>query len=105
MDRGEFNYIPVMFNKDINVKLPTTRAKQFQIQSFKSKMKYKKNGTYVEGVRIFNIIRKEFNVEIKKSTFLQTFVAPFSFIKLELVVTLEHLLVGEFKFKEEKDSR
>jgi hypothetical protein len=27
MDRGEFNYIPVIFNKDINVKLPTTRAK------------------------------------------------------------------------------
>lgn len=54
----------------------------------------------MEGVRIFHIIRKEFNVEIKKSTFLETFVAPFNFINLELVVTLEHMLVGKFKFKD-----
>lgn len=56
--REAFNYVPIMFNKDDNIKIPTTRTKEFQIQSFKTKVKYQKGTTLVEGIRIFHILRK-----------------------------------------------
>ena len=61
------NFMPVTFNKDVTVKLPTTRSKEFQIQAFKSKITYNKGGRSVQGWRVFHLIRKEFTVEIIKS--------------------------------------
>lgn len=40
--KREANFLPVMFNKDITVKIPTTRTKEFQIQAFKSRVLYEK---------------------------------------------------------------
>ena len=62
MDRGAHNYIPIMFNKDDNIKIPTTRTKEFQIQSFKTKINYRKQGANIPGIRIFHTLRKEFSV-------------------------------------------
>lgn len=98
MDRGNFNYVPIMFNKDDNVKIPTTRTKQFQIQSFKTDIEYRKGNKKIKGIRIFHIIRKEFCIEIIKNGLVQNFVAPFDFIRLSLVIALEHMDAAEFKF-------
>jgi hypothetical protein len=61
------NFLPVTFNKDITVKLPTTRMKEFQIQAFKTRVTYEKEGLEIKGWRIFHVIRKEFTIEIVKS--------------------------------------
>ena len=96
MERGNDNYIPLLFNKDDNIKVPTTRTKEFQIQSFKTPIKYRKAGANAEGVRIFHTLRKEFTVEIHVNDWTKNFFAPFDFINLELVISLEHMDVGPF---------
>ena len=48
------------------------------------------------GIRVFHIIRKEFNVEITRNGLYENFFAPFDFINLELLVTLEHMDIGHF---------
>jgi hypothetical protein len=50
--------MPVTFNKDVTVKLPTTRSKEFQIQAFKSKVTYNKGEKPIDGWRVFHLIRK-----------------------------------------------
>ena len=97
MEREESqNYIPLLFNKDDNIKIPTTRTKEFQIQSFKTPIYYRKGGAKIKGIRIFHTLRKEFSVEIIKNGPLENFLAPFDFINLELVISLEHMDVGPF---------
>jgi len=99
--RGSVNYLPVMFNKDGNIKLPTTRTKDFQIQSFKADIKYEKgHESHVTGVRICHIIRKDFDIELKRSNFFETFFTPFTFLNLELIISLEHMDVAEFQFED-----
>jgi hypothetical protein len=97
----EENFVPVLFNKDTNVKLPTTRTKEFQIQSFKSRITYgkkdHKDRPKMEGWRIFHVIRKEFKVEIIKNGTLAEFLAPFNFINLDLTVSLEHMKAIPFE--------
>jgi hypothetical protein len=61
------NFLPVSLNKDVTVKLPTTRSLEFQIQAFKTRVNYLKNGKNIKGWRVFHLIRKEFTVEIMKS--------------------------------------
>ena len=58
MERGTNNYIPLLFNKDDNIKIPTTRTKEFQIQSFKTPITYNKGGVREKGIRIFHTLRK-----------------------------------------------
>lgn len=41
------NFLPISFNKDVTVKIPTTRMKEFQIQAFKTRVTYDKHGQEV----------------------------------------------------------
>lgn len=47
-------------------------------------------------MRIFHTLRKEFTVEIHVNDWTENFFAPFDFINLELVISLEHMDVGPF---------
>ena len=47
---------------------------------------------------MFHIIRKEFKVEIIKSSALSDFLAPFNFINLDLTVSLDHMEVDLFQY-------
>lgn len=87
------NFVPVMFNKDGNIKLPTTRSDEFQIQAYKTRVWYRKSGLNVMGWRVFHVIRKEFKVEIIKNNCCEQFLAPFNRIHLDLNIALDHLTV------------
>ena len=91
-----------MFNKDNNIKLPTTRNDEFQIQAFKSRVNYEKGGTPLPGWRVFHVIRKEFKVEIIKNSWKGQFLAPFNRINLDLNITLDHMELAPFEFKDKE---
>ena len=88
--------MPVTFNKDVTVKLPTTRSKEFQIQAFKTRVSYSKGEKPVEGWRVFHLIRKEFTIEIIKSSAGEEFWAPYNFIHLDMTVSLDHMEIDAF---------
>ena len=93
-----------MFNKDGNIKLPTTRYDEGQIQAFKTKVMYEKDTNKIEGVRICHVIRKEFKVEIVKNEFLAQFISPFNKITLDLNITLNFMKLAIFEL-DEKDKK